>query len=117
MKNPAEYPWSSHSAYLGEKAIPWLTTDFVLSQFGEDLTDARRLYLDFVEAGMNEGHRSEFHTGFSDGRVLGDDKFNEKVLSLAEKKSKIRWTHAHVIESICLIYRIDKKVLCEQGKR
>ncbi len=117
MKNPVNYQWSSHSAYLGEKAFSWLTTDFVLSQFGENQKTAIRLYLDFVEAGMNEGYRAEFHTGLSGGRILGDKKFSEKVLSLADEKSKTWWTHDQMIGSICLIYKIGKEMLCEPSKR
>ena len=33
VKEPEDYPWSGHRAYLGLEMIPWLTTDWVLSQF------------------------------------------------------------------------------------
>ncbi len=42
---------------------------------------------------------------------------SEKVLSLADEKSKTCWTHDQVIGSICLIYGIKKEMLCEPSKR
>ncbi len=42
---------------------------------------------------------------------------SEKVLSLADEKTKVCWTHDQVIGSICLIYKIEKEMLCEPGKR
>ncbi len=42
---------------------------------------------------------------------------SEKVLSLADENSKTFWTHDQVIGSICLIYGIEKEMLCEPSKR
>ena len=117
VKKPGQYPWSSHNAYLGEKAYPWLTTDFVLSQFNVNQRTARNLYIDFVQSGMNEGHRREFHAGMSARHVLGDDKFCEQVFNLAQEKWKNRLSYDQVITSVCLIYGIKKETLCEPGKR
>ena len=51
---PADYPWSGHRAYMGEEKIPWLTTEWVLEQFGEDLGTARRCYGQFVLEGVGK---------------------------------------------------------------
>jgi hypothetical protein len=41
VTNPDHYQWSSHKAYLGTVAVPWVTTDFGLSLFGADPSRAR----------------------------------------------------------------------------
>ena len=46
--DPAQYPWSSHRAYLGTQCLPWVTTDFGLSLFSTDLEEARSLYARFI---------------------------------------------------------------------
>jgi REP element-mobilizing transposase RayT len=33
VNDPKDYPWSGHRTYLGEEQLPWLTTDWILSQF------------------------------------------------------------------------------------
>ena len=50
-----KYQWSSHSAYLGNDSILWLTTNLVLSQFSRQEDRARKLYNDFVEGWYYRG--------------------------------------------------------------
>lgn len=80
VRDPAEYWWSSHRAYLGTETIAWLSTEWVLSQFGMQLSVARRGYKEFVREGVGEEHREEFYQGRADTRMLGDDQFVEGVL-------------------------------------
>lgn len=80
VKRPGEYQWSGHRAYLGKEELPWLATDWVLSQFADRLSVAQRRYQEFVSEGMQEGHREEFHRGNGGAAILGDDRFIEKVL-------------------------------------
>ena len=63
-----------------KEELPWLTTDWVLSQLADRLGVARKRYQEFVFEGMKEGHREEFHRGKGDAAILGDDRFTEKVL-------------------------------------
>ncbi len=80
VENPEDYAWSGHRAYLGLETLPWLETDWVLSQFAKRLKTCRKRYEIFVLAGKEEGYRQEFHHGGEDGRVLADDSFLEQVL-------------------------------------
>lgn len=79
VKDPAAYRWSSHRAYLEREAHSWMTVDWVLGQFGRRVGEARRGYLRFVQEGLGEGHRDEFHRGVEDPRVLGDDDFIDRI--------------------------------------
>ncbi len=80
VEKPKDYAWSGHRAYMGMETLPWLETDWVLSQFAKQLKTCRKRYAAFVLAGIEEGHRQEFHHGCEDGRVLADDRFLEQVL-------------------------------------
>ena len=48
VTDPEHYQWSSHQAYLGSAAVPWITTDFGLSLFGADPSRARAAYVQFL---------------------------------------------------------------------
>lgn len=47
--NPADFPWSSHRAYLGAPHERWLVTDFVLQNFGSTREHAVDAYKGFME--------------------------------------------------------------------
>ncbi len=47
-----DYPWSSHTAYLGKTVILWLTIDFVLAQFANNTNEATKSYENFVQIGI-----------------------------------------------------------------
>src|SRR3972149_5001982 len=81
VKEPEDYAWSGHRAYLGLETIPWLTTDWVLSQYSRRLSLARRAYRRFVHEGKGGGYQEEYHRGSgTDSRILGDDDFIDRVL-------------------------------------
>ena len=117
VTNPNEYQWSSHNAYLGNNSILWLTTNLVLSQFAKQENKARKLYDEFVQDGIAEVHRHEFHSGKFQGRILGDEKFSEKALALAEEKWKNRSTLSQIIDAVCLSYGIEQDIFIEPGKK
>ena len=53
VKRVERYPWSSYRATAGlEPAPSWLTTDWVLGQFGRQRRRAQTRYAEFVEAGI-----------------------------------------------------------------
>ncbi len=47
----AEYPWSSHRAYLGAESAPWVTLETTLAHFALPGADPRVGYLEFMENG------------------------------------------------------------------
>lgn len=83
VRQPQNYAWSGHRAYLGQEALPWLTTDWVLGQFSTRLATSRKRYEAFLHEGRSEGRRNEFHCGGdNDQRILGDDRFAERMLNI-----------------------------------
>jgi REP element-mobilizing transposase RayT len=114
--HPVEFPWSGHRHYLGEEVLPWLTSDWTLNLFSPDLTKARKAYATFVNDGMDEGRRSEFHSGFRDGRILGDDRFTEDVLHKVNEEERRPPSINAILDAICSLYGLAPEVLCASGK-
>lgn len=78
-RDPAEYVWSSHLAYLGRRVTPVvLTTSAVLGAFDADALRARRAYARFIEEALETGHVSEFYA-VQEQQILGSDQFSEEI--------------------------------------
>ena len=117
VKEPEEYPWSGHSAYLGHEAIIWLTTDWVLSQLSKSVSRARRAYVRFIEEGKKEKHRKEYHVGSgADSRILGDEEFIDRVLEKEDKKSERRVSLDRIIQEVCKSFSLGRGELLVSGR-
>ena len=116
VKKPAAYRWSGHRYYLGKGKLPWLTTDWVLSQFGKQVTHARARYSQFVLEGIGEGRREEFHKGDYKGQMLGDDNFVARVLELAEMKAGRPPSLGAIVREVCLEAGMSEGMLRAPGK-
>lgn len=117
LKTPGKYPWSSHNVYLGNIFVPWLTTDWVLSQFARQKKRAVEQYQDFVLEGKNEASRKEFYQGNIEGRILGEDRFAEEALVKASQKVSRRVTLAQVLRAVCECYKIRPDDLSSGGRK
>lgn len=111
VKTPEEYPWSSHTAYLGEVSISWLTTEWTLCQFAGKKKRAIELYQQFVLKSVDEGHRNDLYRGNIEGNILGDDHFSEKALATASQKIAKKTTLEQVLQAVCERYEIDQDEL------
>ncbi|MFN0316029.1 MAG: transposase [Burkholderiales bacterium] len=80
VREAGAYRWSSQRAYLGDETLPWLTTDWVLGQFGQRTAMARTRFAAFVDSGKAEGHSALYYGGQDDSRVVGEEDFVRKVL-------------------------------------
>ena len=105
-----KYPWSGHSVIMGKKKRDWQDRDYVLRWFGEKNEGAKRVYRQYVKEGIIEGRREDLVGGglvrtlggwsqvlslrkskekvLSDERILGGDKFVERILEEADEKIK-----------------------------
>lgn len=101
------YKYSGHSTIVGVVSRKWQDTDDVLVRFSEKRGVAKRLYSEFVEAGVAQGRRPELVGGGllrsyggwtgttdlrrgrekyrSDERILGSTSFIEEIVGEAEK--------------------------------
>jgi len=110
MSELDRYPWCGHSAIMGRKKREWQDIDYVLSWFGKNGDNARKIYRKYVKEGIEEGRRDDLVGGglirtlggwsqvlslrkskdkvLSDERILGQDDFVERVIGEADKRIK-----------------------------
>jgi REP element-mobilizing transposase RayT/ribosomal protein L7Ae-like RNA K-turn-binding protein len=98
----ANYPWTSYSYYIKDTSATLIDTDFVLKQFADDKTTARRYYQEFIRAGIIKNHE-EFLGEIVEQRILGKDHFVEEML---QRENEARKNEDFVYERLSL-----KKVL------
>jgi len=115
-KKPEKYRWSSYRFYLKDE-LPWLPTEFVLGQFSGDMIKAKRAFRMFVDEGKeDEEESSVFSHTLSDGRLIGDDDFMERV---QESEDAVRrdWLKLDdIISSVCKVYGMKREELSASGK-
>jgi len=111
------YAWSGHRAYVGDEVIPWLTTDWVLGQFGDMTESARHHYSYFMLGGVDELRRSGFQQGGEDTRVLGDDDFLQKVMVQSDTPVHIKISLEAIVISVCQACHIDEEALCSASRQ
>jgi len=115
VKAPGAYRWSSQRAYLGEEALDWLSTDWVLGQFAATAGVARRRFADFVEAGRGEGHSQRFYGGKADPRVVGEADFLKKVLPRKSRAPRPPSLSA-IVAQVCRSASMNEAMLKANGK-
>jgi putative transposase len=103
-----KYPWSGHSAIMGNVERKWQDRDYVLSWFGRKEGSARAAYRKYVEEGVGEGNRPELVGGglirslggwsrvlslrkkgeqvLADDRILGSGDFVERIVREADER-------------------------------
>lgn len=87
IKHIERYPWSSYPATLGMTACPgWLSTDWLLGQFGKRRSIARQRYAEFVARGI--GLASPW-AALQGQVLLGTASFVEKIRPLLEDKDQL----------------------------
>ncbi len=115
-KNPGDYEWSGHRAYIGEEDITWLSCDIALGQFGDDIKIARERYIQFVMDGLGETYRPEFHQGGEDSRLLGKDDFLQQVMVLADEKITKKVPLEEILSLVSTEYQVSVSDLCSPSR-
>ena len=116
--NPANYFWSGHQAYLGQRQNDWLTTEWVLSRFSEDEAEARARYAGFVAEGLAERSPASFRQKkIWGGRILGGTEFIQKALGrpLPTEPREIRLES--IILAVCAARNLDWETLRSPGRQ
>lgn len=115
VRQPTAYPYSSHRAYLGRDDLPWLTTDWVLGQFGSRAGLARSRYARFVNDGKAKGHNEAFYGGESDSRIVGEEDFVRAVLKPEPKRPKAP-SIEELVAHVCRRHKLTEKELLAAGR-
>ena len=86
VKDPKDWRWSSYQATTGHKGIPCLTTDWILSQFGNKQKSSRG-YQAFVSSGIKEASPLKAVKG---QLFLGQENFTDEIKHLIRAKEKLK---------------------------
>jgi REP element-mobilizing transposase RayT len=78
VRDPADYPWSGHRAYLDSAGEGLVDTETVLGMLGQRRSLAQRRYQGFVAEELASGSRPEYYQ-VREQQLLGDDAFVEQV--------------------------------------
>lgn len=116
VATPGDHPWGSHRAYLGNEALPWLTTGNVLSMFNQNRDKAIGLYSQYVGERIAEGRNDQFHRGGLDSRLLGEERFVEEAMNKAQMRLDIKPTVSEIVETVKIISSIDDETLCSRQR-
>ena len=102
-----EYRWSSHRVYLGTDSLPWVTSEYGLSFFGNSIDDARRAYRDFM---MQRIYASEERlledTHELDSRIIGTDRFVASLPAMPYRP-KSSLTLTQLASEVCRDHSIE----------
>lgn len=88
VESPGDWKWSSYRSTAGMgTAVPCLTVDWILGQFGSGRRGAKRSYKEFVLAGLKE---ESLWKSLKGKILLGDEGFVDKFKELLSDKILIR---------------------------
>jgi hypothetical protein len=129
VKNPGDYPWSSHRAFIGEEKPPhWLETKWLLSQFGRRERESIRSYREYIE-NVEVASLENPHKDVIGGMILGDPGFvswvKEEFLSDREyeeeipqlKELKPKPSLDTIVRIVCDEMRCDEEQILKKGRK
>jgi hypothetical protein len=109
VADPAEYPWSSHRAYLGAPHEPWLFTDLVMQQFASTRERAIVAYRQFVNCPDGETGAA-WPVGESGTHGPGNDEFIARAQKVPPA-ARSRQSLAELIAEACRRFETDLAAL------
>jgi putative transposase len=117
--DPEAYTWSSHQRYLAREGKELIDTAQVLGMFSKDKVRARNLCRAFMHNA--QGVSKEDLYRIVDQRILGSERFVQKVNERAEKKVVLgkrrhEFSLDAIAEGIEVVFGITLKQLREKGK-
>ena len=119
------YRWSSHDGYLSrQKKWDWLHKEFLLAMFAEDISLAKKAYLDFISVGDSKDILGFFDKVNIPSIMGGDDfiawvkgKFFKKKRDDNVPESKqLAPTPCEVMEEVCRLYDVETSTLLKSRR-
>jgi len=117
VKTPDEYPWSSHSAYAGGAAPPWLTTEFAKGLLHRDSSGAEDVYRRMMADELVRPTPKPFdQVNPVDKRMLGCDAFVAAIQS-ASWRPRSRESIDQVIVRVCREQSVSIEELYSRSRK
>lgn len=116
VRDPADYPWSSHQVYLGRKQVPWVTTAFALGLLHAEQNRAREAYAEFVRAALLDPKTVTIPAGNEqEPRVLGNDEFLSRV-PVPASRVRLRCSLDKLVQHCCAHFAVSAEQLRAPGR-
>ena len=115
VKSASKAKWTSYEAYMGTDEKSWLSTDAVLGSMGKTAKSARAAFAKFIEAGKDEGIRTDLVRGSEGGRVLGGKRFVTKALKPVKVIPK-PMTLNQLVKRICREENVKESTLKNESR-
>lgn len=112
VSDPDLYRWSSHDLYAGRRQVPWVTTDFGLALFSQQVVEAYALYRRYVSAATPAG---EPFVSSRDPRALGEYPTGQSRVSRIDRREPK--SLETIAAEICLEYGITLSHLVSDQRR
>ena len=100
---PDDYTWSSHHAYLGTRAEPWITTAFALRMLDSDGERALATYKALMARPLTSSPLAECNE--RDPRILGSDSFAHRLLG-DKWEPQFSTTLGHLLAEACIKFEV-----------
>ncbi|MEW6418686.1 MAG: transposase [Nitrospirota bacterium] len=119
VKSPENYKWSSHQNYAERIKDDIVDVDQVLRMFSEDKSQARKLYRAYMGDGINIKREDIYRT--VDQRILGDERFVDKVTekmeeSIEHRRKKHEYSLEEIAKMVEKIFGVTIRQLREKSK-
>lgn len=117
VRNPSDYPWSSHRAYLGHARTPWLEMKPFMQQLGGG--EKGRTAYDRLLAGGTPTDLQKLLTPESASRpvILGSAKFIASLLHRPNAPRACRWSLPEVAAYVARAHDIPVTDLRSRSRR
>jgi len=143
--NLKEFRYGGHCALMGKCRNGWQNTEYILSLFGQKVSEARRSYSAFVQKGVSDGRKPELVGGGlirslggwtaakafrgkkdrikGDERILGDGDFVQEVLEGCQQQLEPRY-HYHakgydfdwLVGYVATLFGLDRGIVTRPGR-
>ncbi len=116
VKDPADYPWSSHRTYLGLQDQRWISTDFVMRLLGTRPGATLNRYKELIDG----PDQVEWGTGAlvphrQHPQIVGDDAFVRTILDSRPQK-KSQKSLEQLVDECCTRFEISRDLLVSPGR-
>lgn len=90
VAEPQDYPWSSCRYRLGPDTADWLDCDPFYLSLGEDETERRRCYREFLLGAIPSGEWELIREAIQRGQLTGTNRFTEEVAGILGRRMERR---------------------------
>ena len=116
VTDPANYPWSSHNAYLRLTDVDWLTVDYLAAMFSVAQRGARLAYVKFMTDQPSDATLRLLRNGIPDDeRIAGDDDWIQSVLERSGAATRYR-NLDDVINDACQRHDVTETMLASRSR-